>query len=154
MPLRDLSDAARRANRDTPALRAEYGRRDEVGILKSRLAHLDYKASHDELTGVLNRSGYELLLSGIDFDSTCMILFDVDNFKNINDTFGHEVGDRVLERLARILKKQFRSEDYVCRIGGDEFVVFMVSLWRRANSYLLSVLPEAVNQRFFILSEA
>ena len=126
-PLRDLSDAARQASSENPALKADYGRKDEIGILKSSLAHLDYKASHDELTGVLNRTGYELLLSGIDSENTYMIMLDVDNFKTINDTCGHETGDKVLVRLARLLKKHFRSEDYVCRIGGDEFVIFMVN---------------------------
>jgi diguanylate cyclase (GGDEF)-like protein len=50
----------------------------------------------------------------------------VNNLKTINDTYGHEMGDKVLIRLVQILKKHFRSDDYVCRIGGDEFVVFMV----------------------------
>jgi diguanylate cyclase (GGDEF)-like protein len=126
-PLHDLSEAARLENSESPELKADYSKKDEVGILKTSLAHLDYKASHDELTGVLNRSGYELLLSSLDRESTYMIMMDVDNFKTINDTCGHEIGDRVLVRLARVLKKHFRSEDYVCRIGGDEFVVFMVN---------------------------
>ena len=95
-------------------------------VYKKSLAHLNFKASHDELTGAYNRSGYELLLSSIDLGSTYMMLFDVDNFKTINDTYGHEVGDKVLTKLVQILKKNFRSDDYVCRIGGDEFVVFMV----------------------------
>ena len=144
-PLRDLSEAARQANCENPKLQTEYGRKDEVGILKSSLAHLDYKASHDELTGVLNRSGYELLLSSIDVASTYMILFDVDNFKTINDTYGHEVGDRVLVRLARVLKKQFRSEDHVCRIGGDEFVVFMVNTTKTQHD-LIAAKTEAINR--------
>lgn len=55
-----------------------------------------------------------------------MLLFDVDNFKEINDTYGHEAGDKVLIKLVNALKKHFRSDDYICRIGGDEFVVFMV----------------------------
>ena len=55
-----------------------------------------------------------------------MMLVDVDNFKTINDTYGHEVGDKVLTKLVQVLKKNFRSDDYICRIGGDEFVVFMV----------------------------
>ena len=147
-PLRDLSDAARRANRDTPALRAEYGRRDEVGILKSRLAHLDYQASHDELTGVLNRTGYDLLLSGIDCENTYMIMIDVDHFKDINDTCGHEIGDKVLVRLARVLKKHFRSEDHVCRIGGDEFVVFMVNT-TQAQYDLVSKKIEEISRELF-----
>ena len=147
-PLRDLSDAARQANSENPALKADYGKKDEVGILKSSLAHLDYKASHDELTGVLNRAGYDLLLTGIDCENTYMIMLDVDNFKTINDTCGHETGDRVLVRLARVLKKHFRSEDYICRIGGDEFVVFMVNT-TKAQYDLVAAKIEEISRELF-----
>ncbi|MEE3397642.1 MAG: GGDEF domain-containing protein, partial [Succiniclasticum sp.] len=94
-------------------------------VYKSSIEHLNFKASHDELTGAYNRAGYELLLSGVDLKSTYMILFDVDHFKSVNDTCGHETGDKVLRKLVSVLKRNFRSDDYVCRIGGDEFVVFM-----------------------------
>ena len=56
-----------------------------------------------------------------------MILIDLDKFKILNDTYGHETGDKALKRLAEVLKRAFRSEDYVCRIGGDEFAVIMVN---------------------------
>ena len=95
-------------------------------VYKSSLEHLNFKASHDALTGVYNRAGYELLLSSIDLSSTYMLLFDVDNFKTVNDTYGHETGDKTLVKLAKVLRNNFRSDDYICRIGGDEFVVFMV----------------------------
>lgn len=94
-------------------------------VYRSSLERLNFKASHDELTGAYNRAGYELLLSSLDLDCTYMLLFDVDNFKQINDTFGHETGDRVLKKLVRILRGNFRADDCVCRIGGDEFVVLM-----------------------------
>ena len=55
-----------------------------------------------------------------------MMLFDVDNFKSINDTYGHEIGDNVLIKLVDVMKSVFRDDDCICRIGGDEFVVFMV----------------------------
>ncbi|MCR4640452.1 MAG: diguanylate cyclase [Lachnospiraceae bacterium] len=92
----------------------------------SSLSQLNYKASHDELTGAYNRAGYDLLMEGIDLESTYMLLLDVDNFKNINDSYGHETGDRILIKLVRILKSVFRGEDHICRIGGDEFVILMV----------------------------
>ena len=95
-------------------------------IYKNSLERLNFKASHDELTGAYNRTGYELLLSSIDLSSTYMLLFDVDNFKGINDTYGHETGDKVLVKLVEVLRNSFRSDDHICRIGGDEFVVFMV----------------------------
>ena len=135
-------------NSESSGLKADYGKKDEVGILKSRLAHLDYKASHDELTGVLNRTGYELLLSGIDCENTYMIMLDVDNFKTINDTCGHETGDKVLVRLARVLKKHFRTEDYICRIGGDEFVVFMVNS-AKSQDHLVAAKMEEISHELF-----
>ncbi|MER2056753.1 MAG: GGDEF domain-containing protein [Clostridia bacterium] len=93
---------------------------------KKSIENLSFKASHDELTGVYNRAGYDLIKSSLDLDSTAMLLFDADQFKYINDRFGHEIGDRVLIKIAEALKRNFRSDDYICRIGGDEFVVFMV----------------------------
>ena len=93
---------------------------------KSSLENLNYKASHDELTGAYNRAGYELLLTGIDLSTTYMMMIDVDNFKSINDTYGHETGDKVLKKLVQVLNGVFRDDDCICRIGGDEFVVFIV----------------------------
>ena len=58
------------------------------------------------------------------------MMIDVDNFKGLNDTFGHAVGDNVLKRVADILRQSFRSVDILCRIGGDEFAVVMT----RVNS--------------------
>lgn len=89
------------------------------------IQRLNYKASHDALTQLYNRAGYELLLSGIDLATTYFLLIDVDNFKTVNDTLGHEVGDRVIRKVAAAIKGQFRQDDYVCRIGGDEFAVLM-----------------------------
>ena len=85
-----------------------------------------YNATHDRLTQVYNRAGYDLLLSGMDLNQTLMLLIDGDHFKLINDRYGHETGDRTLQRIARAVERNFRSEDYVCRIGGDEFVVLML----------------------------
>ena len=93
---------------------------------KKSMEKLNFKALHDELTGVYNRAGYHSVLTCIDLKTTYMILIDVDNFKTVNDTYGHEVGDRVLVKLVEVLQKNFRSDDYLCRIGGDEFVLFMV----------------------------
>ncbi len=93
---------------------------------EQNLKSLDYKASHDELTGVYNRAGYDLIARGIDPGTTAVILFDADEFKQINDELGHSIGDRVLVKIAHTLTQSFRSDDYVCRIGGDEFVVLMM----------------------------
>ena len=84
-----------------------------------------YNATHDSLTDLYNRAGYDLYVSGMELDSALMILIDADNFKDVNDNFGHEVGDRVLQKIAAAIRRHFRVDDFVCRFGGDEFVVII-----------------------------
>ena len=93
---------------------------------KKSIASLNYEASHDKLTGLYNRAGYDVLSRSVDLGTTAVLMIDVDKFKDINDQYGHDVGDKILQKFARVLRKTFRSEDYICRIGGDEFVVFMM----------------------------
>jgi diguanylate cyclase (GGDEF)-like protein len=93
---------------------------------KKSIASLNYEASHDKLTGLYNRAGYDVLSRSIDLQSTAVLMIDADKFKEINDHHGHDVGDKILQKIARVLKNTFRSEDDICRIGGDEFVVFMM----------------------------
>lgn len=107
-------------------------------VYRRSLESLSFKASHDELSGLYNRAGYDLLLSSIDLESTYMLLFDVDNFKTINDTCGHCAGDEAIRNVARVLKENFRSDDYVCRIGGDKFVVLMVHAPKSAKNLISS----------------
>ncbi len=107
-------------------------------VYKKSVAKLNYRASHDELTGVYNRAGFDLLLSSIDLSTTYMLLIDIDNFKNINDTYGHDMGDRILMKVAATLSSYFRSDDYICRLGGDEFVIFMVHTDETQNKLIAS----------------
>ena len=87
---------------------------------------LAYDATHDQLTGIYNRSGYVFFLKNTDWKTSALLLFDVDRFKQINDSCGHEQGDRALQKVASTILSSFRSQDHVCRIGGDEFAVIMV----------------------------
>lgn len=105
-------------------------------VYRKSLESLSFRASHDELSGLYNRAGNDLLLSSIDLESTYMLLFDVDNFKTINDNYGHGAGDEAIRNVARVLKENFRSDDYVCRIGGDEFVVLMVHAPKSAKNLI------------------
>lgn len=105
-------------------------------VYKTSMEHLNFKASHDELTGAYNRSGYQLIISSITIETTYMLIIDIDNFKTINDTYGHEIGDELLVKLVRILKNNFRSDDYICRIGGDEFVIFLTHTTPKQNEAL------------------
>jgi len=89
---------------------------------------LAFEATHDALTGVYNRSGYDFLMRNLDLTECALLVLDIDHFKAVNDSFGHEMGDRVLRRAAQTLSDSFRSQDYVCRIGGDEFAVILRSI--------------------------
>ena len=95
---------------------------------RNSIDNLNYKASHDKLTGVYNRMGYDVIKNNVDMTTTALMMVDGDKFKEINDTYGHDVGDLVLKKIADTLRKYFRSDDYVCRVGGDEFVVLMVHI--------------------------
>lgn len=95
---------------------------------------LSYEATHDPLTDLYNRGVFEDRLPSIEERSNAMILLDVDYFKQMNDTYGHQVGDQALQKLAKALKDSFRGEDYVCRIGGDEFAVIMVNVGKEMKS--------------------
>ncbi|MBO7703828.1 MAG: GGDEF domain-containing protein [Solobacterium sp.] len=103
---------------------------------------LAYEATHDRLTGVYNRTGYDFLMENLDLWNAALLVMDVDKFKQINDTFGHEAGDRVLEQVAQVIRKSFRAQDYICRIGGDEFVVIMMN----AGDSISSLIQEKVDR--------
>lgn len=88
---------------------------------------LKYKAEHDPLTGLLNRSAFDSLRNLLEKEQepVGLLLVDVDKFKQVNDTYGHAVGDATLCRVASLLQHNFRSDDFCIRIGGDEFAVIL-----------------------------
>lgn len=87
---------------------------------------LSYDATHDPLTGVFNRGVFEKLRARCEGRDNALLIVDLDKFKSINDRYGHDAGDRALCYVAALLQENFRAEDYICRIGGDEFAVIMV----------------------------
>lgn len=97
-------------------------------VTKTNHEKLSYDATHDELTGLYNRKTFEEKRQEYANSDIAMIIIDVDHFKEINDGFGHEVGDLVLKKVGSMLLSCFRLEDFVCRIGGDEFAVIMVDM--------------------------
>ena len=119
---------------------------------KKSIERLNFKASHDELTGVYNRAGYDSLVESIDLSTTYMLLFDLDNFKSINDTYGHETGDAVLVKFVQALRHQFRPDDFICRIGGDEFVVFMQHASEKQEA-LIAAKIESINKELAVTDD-
>ncbi|MGE4489847.1 MAG: GGDEF domain-containing protein [Kiritimatiellales bacterium] len=106
----------------------------EIGApadVRQLAAELTERAVRDPLTGLYNRRFFdESLAQNIETArrysrDLSLVLFDLDRFKEINDTFGHEAGDAVLKTFAQLLQKTVRKADIVCRIGGDEFAVIL-----------------------------
>ena len=91
-------------------------------------SQLQREAEHDHLTGLYNRGVFEKMLYAYREEPTALLLIDADYFKEVNDTLGHDGGDAMLQKIANQLTKTFRSSDYACRIGGDEFAVIMTDV--------------------------
>lgn len=84
------------------------------------------QAQQDPLTGVYNRAGVKLINARLEQISRgVLFMLDMDDFKRINDSFGHAAGDRVLMAIGGVLRDTFRTDDIVARIGGDEFIAFL-----------------------------
>ncbi len=92
---------------------------------------LQKMAMHDQLTGLRNRHylmdvvANKMAIAKRHESPLSMIMLDIDNFKNINDSYGHAIGDGVLRELAEMLKKHCRIEDVAARIGGEEFILLL-----------------------------
>ena len=89
---------------------------------------LKFKAEHDALTGALNRNAFEKVLTSSEEGNVAFLILDVDNFKQINDNHGHLAGDKVLTRVVELMRENFRTEDSIFRIGGDEFAVVLFGI--------------------------
>ncbi len=110
--------------------------------LEEKVRELEHNLSHDKLTSLKNRGYFEEKSKGYldntkkikenhrrqwaGFNDISFLFFDIDYFKKINDTYGHAVGDTVLQKVADILKKDLRVGDIVARWGGEEFVAILL----------------------------
>lgn len=113
----------------------------ELDALHARISDLEQLAATDHLTGAWNRAHFdrviesELARSLANRQPLSLIMLDIDHFKNVNDTFGHAVGDTVLCELVQLVRSRIRASDLLFRWGGEEFVVLLSSAgYRRAES--------------------
>lgn len=136
-PLKKFRDAIRRDEKlrvtgslECRLLAESYNEMHEQKEQKER--SLLRKAEYDALTGILNRRAFDQICadSGETRRPIALLLIDMDNFKRINDTYGHAGGDAALKALASLLTETFRADDYVARIGGDEFAALLPGVHR------------------------
>lgn len=118
----------------TPAKRNQDGIVEKVVFAvqdiekeKNREEWMQYRIEHDALTGVLNRAAFNRVIKVLEGKDNpfALVVLDIDKFKDINDTYGHDVGDLILKKFSTCMNECFRASDKIFRLGGDEFAVLM-----------------------------
>ena len=125
-------------------------------VMQDKLTHL---ALHDTLTGLYNRGSFnaklqdELKRSQRYKRNISLMMIDIDFFKNINDTYGHQCGDEVLKNIASIISDSIRNSDYAARYGGEEFVVILPETMPEEAIELAERIRMTIEEKEFKVSE-
>jgi diguanylate cyclase len=128
----------------------------KIRDLESQLEEVSDKVLRDHLTGTLNRRGLneaferELAVADRQKQPLSIALLDIDNFKDLNDTLGHQVGDDALVHLAEVIKDTMRPTDTVARYGGEEFMILLPSSDSEQGTTVISRLQRELTKRFFL----
>jgi len=166
-PLRNLKSSVERIAAEDYEARVAVTSHDEIGLLGSAFNKMaedlsvaaqrtEYLAYYDSLTTLPNRSMFSKLLNQAirlarrDGKQLAVLFVDLDRFKNINDTLGHEAGDLLLQEVAKRLQACLRESDTVARLGGDEFVVLLPDLGNAADVEVVAHKILAATGRSFV----
>lgn len=142
-----------------PQYRVRLGVAREISELRRVEQELEDQAQHDPLTGVWNRRGLQdaferMRAAAIRAGTPLSVMYlDLDSFKRINDRLGHEVGDHVLEEVARRLQSALRQGDLVARVGGDEFVVLLPGCAHDSASTVCTTLMTSLHAPYALAGE-
>ncbi len=129
---------------------------NRIHALEAKLQHLSELVREDQLTGSLNRRGlddvFERETARADRRGTplCIAILDLDDFKKLNDTYGHIAGDAALKHLVKIVKDTLRSMDVIARFGGEEFLILMPETSVEAASSTMTRLQRELTKHFFL----
>ncbi|WP_234084962.1 diguanylate cyclase [Azonexus sp. R2A61] len=124
--------------------------------LEKELEETSDLVRHDQLTGVLNRRGLEDMFNKEVARATrhdtalCIALLDIDNFKKLNDSMGHDAGDQALIHLAKVCRDTLRPQDTVARYGGEEFIILLPETLLDDAAHVLTRLQRELTKRFFL----
>ena len=148
---------AQRSRDEMQAMRQRVDESEkEVVRLQGELAQASEMVRHDPLTGALNRKGMDEVLErelaqAQRHDSTlCIALLDIDNFKKLNDTHGHQVGDEALVHLARVTRETIRPQDSLARYGGEEFIILLPDTTLDEAVKAVTRLQRELTRKFFM----
>ena len=167
----DLNDVVAEVLRETRAVQTEalksrdrmLAARQEVQDAENKISQLEAElrdmselVREDQLTGSLNRRGlddvFERETARADRRGTplCVALLDLDDFKRLNDTHGHQAGDSALRHLVKIVKDELRSMDVIARFGGEEFVILLPETTLEAAAQTMTRLQRELTKHFFL----
>jgi diguanylate cyclase len=150
-------ETAARSREELEGLRDQVDKANrEIGRLQKELDETSELVRHDPLTGTLNRKGLdealerEIARARRRGSALCLGLLDIDNFKNLNDTYGHKAGDEALVHLAGVVRDSLRPQDSVGRLGGEEFIIILPDTETEGGVAVLARLQRELTRRFFL----
>lgn len=157
---RNAQSAAERSTEEIATLRAEVDKANQhILRLQRELDEASELVRHDPLTGALNRKGLdealerEIALAQRRGTVLCIGLLDVDNFKHLNDTYGHNTGDEALKHLSAVVRESLRPQDSVCRYGGEEFLILLPDTDLDEAVAILTRLQRELTRRIFMADD-
>lgn len=148
---------AQRSRDELQATRKKVAETEKrIDELQAELDNASKLVRHDQLTGVLNRRGLEEAFEKETARARrrrtplCVALLDIDNFKKLNDSLGHEAGDAALIHLATVIRETMRPQDTVARIGGEEFIILLPDTELESGTKALQRLQRELTKKFFL----
>ena len=132
----------------------------QVDSLRQELEVVKEESLRDGLTGIYNRRAFDQRLqylierSLVQRTEFAILVLDIDNFKNVNDTFGHLVGDRVLLAIAQVCRQMIRSDDFLARYGGEEFVIVLPGASKRNAGKKAQLICKTIAKTRYQLGDA
>jgi diguanylate cyclase len=154
---RAMSESSKSSGEELKTMR-EKARQTEAELAKlhQELDRVSEQARHDPLTGALNRKGLdeavdkELSTMRRKEQPLCVALLDIDNFKKLNDSMGHDTGDQALKHLATVARECMRPQDTLARYGGEEFVILLPDTPLEKGIEAMTRLQRELTKRFFL----
>ena len=154
---RVIQDSARRSHEELLSTRKQaQAAEDRVKELEQELEQVSEKMHEDQLTGALNRRGLdetlerEIKRADRQQSAICIALLDIDNFKQLNDTQGHQAGDQALIHLIKVIKEALRPTDMVARYGGEEFLLILTDTGLAEAMETITRLQRELTKKFFL----